>query len=193
MLPRSVCRNRGPVILSQPVRHLLLVPGLPRTTSPLASTSLASLASLEVVLNRACHEASSYDLSQFPLSCCYGYSDEYNDFWAANHHCTASRGGQHRRPLLHPALESDSTALSVEQAALEAMIGEWHDAVASISSYIDDGRLELSLVCDIDPKHPDISSVARRVTAPLILFPRLRNCQVRLSNTHCQPLQQMAQ
>ncbi|KAL2193995.1 hypothetical protein P885DRAFT_44119 [Corynascus similis CBS 632.67] len=111
----------------------------------LAPTSLASLASLEVVLNRACHEASSYDLSQFPPSCCYGHADEYHNFWAANHHYTASRGGQHRRPLLHLALESDSTALSAEQAALEAIIGEWHDTVASISSYIDDGRLELSL------------------------------------------------
>ncbi|KAL2195579.1 hypothetical protein P885DRAFT_39589 [Corynascus similis CBS 632.67] len=111
----------------------------------LAPTSLASLTSLKIVLNQACHATSSYDPSQPPPPCWCGHADEYYDFWAVNHHCTAKRGGQHRRPLLHLASESDPSALSAEQAAQEVMIGEWHDVVASISSHISDGRLELSL------------------------------------------------
>ncbi|KAK4244128.1 hypothetical protein C7999DRAFT_35516 [Corynascus novoguineensis] len=159
----------------------------------LAPTFLASLTSLKIVLNQACHKVSSYDPSQFPPYCWCGHADEYYDFWAVNHHCTAKRGGQHRRALLHLASESDSTASTAEQAAQEVMIGEWHDVVAPISSYVGDGRLELSLVCDIDPEHSDASNVARRAIAPLILFPRLRNCQVRLSKAPSHPLQQMAQ
>ncbi|KAK4233532.1 hypothetical protein C8A03DRAFT_47947 [Achaetomium macrosporum] len=107
----------------------------------LSPTSLASLTSLKIVLNESCHE--SINQSNSPPYCwCDGHAEEY---WAANHHCAKYRGGQHRRPLLDPAPGSDLAALTSAKREVQAMVGEWHDIVAYISSHICIGRLELFL------------------------------------------------
>lgn len=155
----------------------------------LSPTSLASLTSLKIVLNESCHE--STNPPYYPPYCwCDGHADEY---WAANHHCAKYRGGQHRCPLLDPAPGSDLTALTSAKREVQAMMGEWHDTVAYTSSYIGIGRLELFLVCDIDPEHPYALEAARLALAPITLFPRLSDCHVRLCKLPSYPLQQMAQ
>lgn len=155
----------------------------------LSPTSLASLTSLKIVLNESCHELT---ISSYPPYCwCDGHADEY---WAANHHCAKYRGGQHRCPLLDSAPGSDLTGLTSLKQAVQAMMGEWHDMVAHISSHISIGRLELLLVCDIDPdKHPYALEAAQLALAPITVLPRLRDCHIRLCKLPSYPLQQMAQ
>ncbi|KAL2021087.1 hypothetical protein VTK56DRAFT_7506 [Thermocarpiscus australiensis] len=104
-----------------------------------------------------------------------------------------SSGGPHRRPLLDPAPGSDWTALTVAKQEIQAIMGEWHDAVAYISSYIGIGRLELFSICDIHPEHPYAVEAACLALAPVTLFPRLRDYRVRLSRLPSYALQKMAE
>jgi len=164
----------------------------------LSPTSLACLASLKIVLNESCGESTCTNPAYHALSCwCDSHALEHEDYeWGAKHHCAKKRGGQHRRPLLDSAPGPDSTACtSPKQEEIQAMIGEWHDTMTHISSHIGIGSLELSLVCDIDPasEQPYALEVARLVLAPLSIFPRLRECHIRLSKSSSYPLQQMAQ
>ena len=153
----------------------------------LSATSLASLTSLKIVLNESsCHEPTNLSFYP-PCCCCDGREDDYR---AAKYHCAKYHGGRHRRPLLDSALGPDLT--SAKRAA-QAMMGEWHDTAAYISSYIGIGRLELLLVCDIDPEHPYALEAARLAVAPIALFPRLEDCHVWLCKIPSYLLQQMAQ
>ncbi|KAK4233131.1 hypothetical protein C8A03DRAFT_48229 [Achaetomium macrosporum] len=106
----------------------------------LSPTSLASLTSLRIVLNQSCPQTTN----PAPPYCWCGGGHTL-DYWADNHHCAMFSGGSHRRPLLDPAPGSDLTALTVAKQEVQAMMGEWHDAVAHISSHIGIGRLELFL------------------------------------------------
>ncbi|KAK3299853.1 uncharacterized protein B0H64DRAFT_379291 [Chaetomium fimeti] len=164
----------------------------------LSPTSLASLTSLKIVLNQSCDEP--IDPSRFPPYCwCWDHPDES---WSANHHCfkdrwprhgAQPRDGQHRRPLLdHPPASHLTVSTSAEHE-VQAMTGEWSDAVASISPHIGIGRLELFFVCDIDPQNTYALEAARLALAPVTLFPRLRDCHVRLSKKPSYALQQVAQ
>ncbi|KAK4243825.1 hypothetical protein C7999DRAFT_17870, partial [Corynascus novoguineensis] len=79
-----------------------------------------------------------------------------------------------------------------ELAAAQAILSQWNSAAARLS-YITSGRLELGLVCDIDPKHQLALDIAMSVTAPLRLLPLLKDCSVRLCTTPDPRLQQVAQ
>lgn len=155
----------------------------------LSPTSIASLTSLKIVLNESCHEPTDQS-DHRPYCWCDGHAVDY---WDANHHCAKYHGGQHRRPLLDPAPGSDLTALTSVKGQVQAMLGEWHDTVAHTSRHIGTGRLELFLVCDIDPEHPYALEAARLALAPIALFPRLRDCHIRLCKLPNYPIQQMAQ
>ena len=155
----------------------------------LSPTSIASLTSLRIVLNESCREYTHP--SDDSSSCwCDGHVEDY---WNAKHHCAKYRGGQHRRPLLDPAPGTDLTILTSIKQEVEAIMGEWHDTVAYTAPHIGIGRLELFLICDIDPEHPYASKAARLALAPITLLPRLKDCHVRLGKLPSYPLQQMAQ
>ncbi|KAK4157978.1 hypothetical protein C8A00DRAFT_11172, partial [Chaetomidium leptoderma] len=73
------------------------------------------------------------------------------------------------------------------------VLGEWYDTAAYPSSRIGIGRLVLSLVSDVDPEHIYTLEVVRLATAPIALFPPLKDYHVPLCKTWNRPLQQLAQ
>ncbi|KAK4151394.1 hypothetical protein C8A00DRAFT_45399 [Chaetomidium leptoderma] len=103
----------------------------------LSPTALASLATLKIVFNEtACHyPVDSCDYP--PYCCCDGPEDEQ---WGARYHCAQHHGSLHRHPLLNPGLDLTSTKPEVQ-----AMLLEWHDTAAYLSSYVGIGSLALSL------------------------------------------------
>ncbi|KAL2024325.1 hypothetical protein VTK56DRAFT_8807 [Thermocarpiscus australiensis] len=153
----------------------------------LSPTSLASLTSLEIVLNESsCHQPTDSAFSP-PSCCCDGR--EYEP-WADSYRCAKYHGSLHRRPLLDPASDLDLTSAKL---AAQAMLSEWRDTAAYLSSRVGVGSLELSLVCDVDPEHEYALEAARLAVAPLAVFPRLKDCHVRLCKTWDRPLQRLAQ
>ena len=138
----------------------------------LSPAALASLTSLKIVLNESsCHQPT--DSHNYPPTCCCGDrtcadgSDCANEF-----HCHL-----HRRPLLDPTLDLDSTSAKL---ATQPLLSEWHDTAVHLSSCVGARCLELSLVCDIDPEHQYTLDVGQLAVAPVALFPRLKDCHVRL-------------
>jgi hypothetical protein len=75
------------------------------------------------------------------------------------------------------------------------MLSEWYEAAAYLSSRVSiHGRLELSLVCDIDLNHQqDSLDVGQLAIAPIALFPRLKDCHIRLGKKWNRPLQRLAE
>jgi hypothetical protein len=61
-----------------------------------------------------------------------------------------------------------------------------------LSTYVGSGRLNLSLVCDVDHEYEHGIETAKLAVAPLLLFPPLENCHIRLSKTHDARFQQVA-
>ncbi|KAK4233745.1 hypothetical protein C8A03DRAFT_38528 [Achaetomium macrosporum] len=98
--------------------------------------SLASLARLEIVLYRAsCHHPTEFDSDES----CYFYGRGESPYGGA-YRCKRHHRGLHRLPLLsHGKLEKG-----------QRIQGEWHTAATYLSAHVT-SRLELSLVCDIDP------------------------------------------
>ncbi|KAK3901234.1 hypothetical protein C8A05DRAFT_35078 [Staphylotrichum tortipilum] len=78
-----------------------------------------------------------------------------------------------------------------EFAAAQDLLAKWHSAATCLSR-IPAGRLELALVCDVDPYHERALEVASLATTPLRLLPRLKNCHVRLCKVPNASLQQIA-
>ncbi|KAK3375815.1 hypothetical protein B0T24DRAFT_676724 [Lasiosphaeria ovina] len=164
-----------------------------RALSPVA---LASLTSLKIVLNRFPNRhrvdlvhftPRSYDLQYNSGTSCYLDFDEL--FGGSTNH--ASR--QCRilpQDQVGPMLALDST-LPARVASL-AMLAEWHDAAAFMSSRVGVGSLELALVCDIDPGHEYAFEIAHLAVKPLALFLPLKACHVRLAKTPNRPLQSLA-
>ncbi|KAK3896860.1 hypothetical protein C8A05DRAFT_20260 [Staphylotrichum tortipilum] len=152
----------------------------PRLLDPLLSMTapaLAALKGLKIVLNQAgCHHADPYD--RFSQKCCV-YN---NEAWDAcqQHSCGPVT---HSAPLLGSGPD-DST---------EAMLSAWHSAAAGLSRTTA-GRLELSLVCDVDARDPWAVQVARSVVQPLRALTRsqLKACHLRLSLRPDAWLQRMA-
>ncbi|KAK4143003.1 uncharacterized protein C8A04DRAFT_37875 [Dichotomopilus funicola] len=79
-----------------------------------------------------------------------------------------------------------------EFATAQNLLAKWRLAAACLS-HIPAGRLELALVCDIDPHHERAREVASLVTAPLRIIPQLRDCRIRLCKLPDAGLQQIAQ
>ena len=146
----------------------------------LSPTALASLTSLKVVLNESsCHQPA--DSHNYPPSCCCFPSRKWADaaYCASRYHPTV-----HRPPLLDPTVDVD----------FQPMLSEWCETATYLSSHVSVGRLELSLVCDIDPHHQQRSlDVGQLAIAPIALFPQLKDCHIRLGKTWNRPLQQLAE
>ena len=78
------------------------------------------------------------------------------------------------------------------QAAIQALLSEWQIVAGHLSSFITPRNLDLSLVCDIDPRHKQAVDLANSILVPLRLLPLLR-CHIRLSKTRDDRLSQVAQ
>jgi hypothetical protein len=122
----------------------------------LTAPSLASLTHLKIVLNQA------------P---CYHPSDIFDD---GGYRCLHGRphyaySGQRDRKQVydesHPAplLSNDGDGLA--RLRVQGMLNEWHSTAVYLSAHII-SQLELSLVCDLDPKNGHALDVAESVTAP---------------------------
>ncbi|KAG7289946.1 hypothetical protein NEMBOFW57_006323 [Staphylotrichum longicolle] len=148
-----------------------------RPLHALTATALASLTSLTIILNQAsCHQIGYTDLGY----CCVEGRD---DKWSGLTECEFKHGDLHQSPLL---AHGDN-----DFAAAQHLLAEWSLAAARLSS-VPAGRLELALVCDIDPSHKRALEVASLVTAPLRLLPQLRDCRIRLCKIPDARLQQIA-
>ncbi|KAH6617350.1 hypothetical protein F5144DRAFT_606853 [Chaetomium tenue] len=161
-------------------------PGSLQPLFALSRTALTSLAALKVVLNQSsCHHpVQKYDHED----CCL-----YKSGWTLSavistceeryHSC------HHQLPLLSPVPEGDGDLSDTVQALLT----EWHAAANHLSPYLTPERLELSLVCDIDPRHEKAVDLAKSALKPLRLFPLLRSCHIRFCKTPDSRLRQLAQ
>ncbi|KAK4149544.1 hypothetical protein C8A00DRAFT_46855 [Chaetomidium leptoderma] len=163
----------------------------------LSPTTLASLTSLKIVLNESsCHHPT--DSSESPSDCCYDASYNHGpwrdgEFGRVSEHCAKHHGYLHRLPLLDPASQVGLDSMSANLAA-QAMLSEWYDTAAYLSSCVSVERLALSLVCDVDPGHSYALEVARLAVAPIAdLFPHLKDGHIRLCKTPNRPLQRLAE
>lgn len=118
-------------------------PGSLKPLHALTPLSLASLASLKVVPNEAaCHAPSPYDVSR---SCCRCGS-EHTDIYSSPAYYKEHHIGLHSRPLT----SCTSAGNGDERPTTQIMLNEWHAAAVHLSSHINPGQLDLSLICDID-------------------------------------------
>lgn len=167
-----------------------------RPLHALTTTALASLTNLIVILNDAsCHQKEDSGNS---WCCLEGH--ELDPPWGGLHGCKHFHRDSHQLPLLTPVSRSqpDSGPRSNgdgtcddEVAAAQSLVAKWHLAAACLCG-ITTGRLELALVCDIDPLHTQAPEIASLITAPLRLIPQLRDCRIRLCKTPDPRLQQTA-
>jgi hypothetical protein len=163
----------------------------------LTATSLASLTNLTIVLNQAsCHQ--DFDHGGYYSLCCLG---RHTTGLGPAYHCKGDHANAHNLPLLAPnptAPEQNdnrnvqASGSESQLAADQDLIAKWHSAATHLS-HITSGRLDLGLVCDIDPLHKQALDVAISVITPLTRIPQLRACHVRLSKTPDPHLQQTAQ
>jgi len=166
--------------------HFIIHYSIPGSLAPLlglTAPSLRSLTSLKVILNQAsCHNYNSYD----DLGGCCVDGEAYSDSTCSRYH----RGEKaHQTPLLGP----DPSCHDDPEEAARVMLQEWHSAALHLSSSIDSGRLNLFLVCDIDPRHQKALETAKLATAPIRLLPLLKDCHVRLCKVPNSRLQKVAQ
>jgi len=159
--------------------HFLIYYLGPASLEPLRALnppSLASLASLKVILNEAsCHEPREC----YASAACYSEPSSY---------CREFHAHLHRLPVPCPDSRTDGDRL----AAAQAMLDEWHSTAAYLSSHIRPGRLSFSLVCDVDPQQEQGVELAKRATVSLHLLPLLETCQIRLCKTPHYGLQEVA-
>ena len=187
---RTIYAEAAAIIYSGNLFVLRYDPAHPDPLRPLhalTATSLASLTSLTIILNQAsCHQHCSHADSG---DCCVEGRD--ND-WSGLAHCNLYHDSDsHQFPLL--ARRPNCRHADNEFPATQDLLAKWRLAVACLSP-IPPGRLELALVCDIDPHHERALEVASLVTRPLRihLLPQLRSCHIRLSKTPDASLQQIA-
>ena len=144
----------------------------------LTTTALASLTSLTIILNQAsCRHY--YEDGIYNFCCLGGKSGPAN--------CQRYHSDSHQLPLLARPTgaqpNDDPEAYGTDgMAAAHNLLGKWLLEAACLAS-ITSGRLELALVCDIDPHHERALEIASLVTTPLRLMPQLRDCHIRLCKT----------
>ncbi|KAK4098075.1 hypothetical protein N658DRAFT_455828 [Parathielavia hyrcaniae] len=156
-----------------------------RPLHALTTTALASLTSLIIILNQAsCHQEEDGWRRTYHWCCLEGHN--LRPFWGLGvENCRAIHRDSHQLPA------NGGDSCTDELATARDLIAKWHLAAASLSR-ITSGRLELGLVCDIDPDHAQAPEIASLVTAPLRLIPQLRVCRIRLGKTPDPRLQQIA-
>jgi hypothetical protein len=151
----------------------------------LTAQSLRSLASLKVILNQSsCHQP--WDVGH--RTCCrHGHEDKP---WPRTGAfvCREDHTGKHDPPLLSSSPDKEYCTV----AAAQAIVSEWRSTAVYISSFLSSGNLELSLVCDIDSRHPQAMEVTGQVVAPLNFLPLLKDCHIRLCESPDHRLQQVA-
>jgi hypothetical protein len=167
-----------------------------RPLHALTTTALAALTSLTIILNQAsCH----HEDGNYHWCCLEGH--ELNPPWGAFWGCRTFHRDSHQLPLLtrpprsqpnsEPKPNGDDNYTDKLTTARD-LIEKWHTAAACLAR-ITSGRLELALVCDLDPHHAHAPEIAALVTAPLgRLIPQLRDCRIRLCKTPDHRLQQIA-
>ncbi|KAG8158494.1 hypothetical protein KVR01_011616 [Diaporthe batatas] len=134
----------------------------------LTPSSLSSLTHVKIVLRQgSCHSRSS------PAK----QPEDYRGFCDVYRNASPTVPGKADPPL------------DLHQAKSKALLDEWKSAAEHISRHIGTDRLELCIVCDMGP---DDLEGAKEVLEPLKLFPRLRNCHIRLSRDPSPQLQRMA-
>ncbi|KAK4234207.1 hypothetical protein C8A03DRAFT_47411 [Achaetomium macrosporum] len=138
----------------------------------LTARSLQSLSNLTIVL----HEES-----------CRRFGVYASDWLCCVHGRASSWGSEMCLTLEH----NDNNKLTAAQALLD----EWHSTAAHLLSHATPGRLVLSVICDMDPRHPRALGVAKSIVAPIRLLPPsyLRACHIRLARKPDHRLQQLAQ
>ena len=177
---RTIYAEAAAIVYSRNLFILRYDPAHPEPLRPLHAltpTALASLTSLTIILNQAsCHQSKDADYGY----CCVEGRDKDRSGLAQ---CKLYHGDSHQLPLLAHA--------DNEFAAAQHLLAKWRLAAACLSP-VPAGRLEIALVCDIDPYHERALEVASLVTAPLRLLPQLRDCRIRLCKIPDAPLQQIA-
>lgn len=147
-------------------------PGSLAPLAALTTPALSSLTALKIVLNQASCHPRTRRINDNRDCCLHPRS---------NASCKRFHHQKHQLPLLSPAwgcLKDDDSI-----AAAQALLAEWRSSVSYLSSRIVSGRMELSLVCDIDPRHEKAVDVAIAAVEPLRLLPLLRCCHIRLGKT----------
>ncbi|KAH6612961.1 hypothetical protein B0J18DRAFT_447421 [Chaetomium sp. MPI-SDFR-AT-0129] len=142
--------------------------------SPLA---LSSLTGLKVVLHQtSCHQRVRD----------WGHCDCCVDIRLGSF-SSICHTGHNQLPLLSPAPPSGGDSDSSDD------IREWSAVVKHIAPHISSNRLNLSIVCDIDPQHETAVVLATSILEPLGALPQLEDCNIRLSKTPDSRLFRMAQ
>ncbi|KAK4033380.1 hypothetical protein C8A01DRAFT_50025 [Parachaetomium inaequale] len=185
--------NRFVLYFSQPPvdRGNPASPLLHHALRTLTPSSLRSLYNLKIVLNEAaCHQLTTDDYTD---TCCLQGREDQD--WLGLHWCKQKHRGAHQLPLLSPASADTCSDEGNTPRAAQTMLNEWHSAAARLFSHVAPGRLALSLVCDIDPHHPQALVFAKSFVAPIQLLPPsyLRECHIRLAKTPDGRFQQLAQ
>lgn len=155
-----------------------------RSLTPVA---IASLTHLRIILNQSSCHCRESQRQEHADGCCdqrgvfdvyYQLLDEDPGWWACfDKQCRERHQDKHSPPLK----ASDSSS--------SAMLAEWHAAAAYLAPHVRPGNLELSFVCDV---HEENLAAAESVVGALNLFPRLKNCHVRLSRTPDFQIRQLA-
>ena len=147
-----------------------------RNLTPL---SLASLASLKIVLNEtSCHHRRK---NESEGKCCDGPLG-VSWFSLPESHCQGHYQGDY--PTHHDGPLEGSHSIA------GLMLDDWLRTAEYLSSRIRPRALELCLVCDVDQQETDL---ARKVVTPLSSFPELKECHIRLCRSPNSELAQIAQ
>ncbi|KAL1841537.1 hypothetical protein VTJ49DRAFT_6966 [Mycothermus thermophilus] len=149
----------------------------------LTRVARAALARVKVVLCQASFHEGVGPFER-PRQCCFrGLWGEAEDL-----ECDGSsrHADPHGQPVL--SLPADSEDAEACEARAHTLLTEWDETARCLAADVKPGRLELSLVCDIDSRHMRALEAAHRAVAPLAAFPVLRDCHVRLSRDSDQRL-----
>ncbi|KAK3896954.1 hypothetical protein C8A05DRAFT_20187, partial [Staphylotrichum tortipilum] len=151
-------------------------PGSLQPLRALTPRALSSLVTLSIILNEDDHEFMRFGGDGDGRRCC------------------------RQVPLLHPRTAtvhgSDSGPDGHDPSLAQALklLGEWQTAANRLSSALTTStRLELSLVCDIHPKHPKAIELAQAIVEPLGQFPVLSDCHIQLCHRPDSQIGQVAQ
>ncbi|KAL2121762.1 hypothetical protein VTJ04DRAFT_2217 [Mycothermus thermophilus] len=183
----TVPQNSAPRIPLPPDEHWQRHSPL-HTLRVLTLPALQALLSLKLVLNEAgCHNG-HWD---YWSTCCSAGPALTTSTCLGAFKCANEHQGQHSPPLLSSGCGEDDTK---RIASAYAVVKEWQEAARRLFSHVTPGRLRFSVVCDIDPAHPQCMEIANAIVEPLRLLPRghLRECHIRLAKTPDARLKQLA-
>lgn len=139
----------------------------------LSDTSLSLLTELKVVLNEeSCHHASCRE-------CCDVY-----------YHPSLNLEGCFLPRVGHKTLHDQALRPSDDSA--NDLLADWRLASAYIWRRVQPTKLNLSFVCDFDPRDPRTISAASLAMVPLMNLSPLRGCHIRLCRRPHHELQEIA-